>query len=206
MDLQTALEESRALGFLGPGAVEEHISHAQALIPILERIVARSLDGDVRLLDLGSGGGVPGLVLAEALPSMDTVLLDGATRRTDFLDRVVRAMALPSCSVVAARAEVAGRDPLLRGTFDLVVARSFGAPAVVAECAAPFLRPGGHLVVSEPPGSSGDRWPRSGVRKAGLELDGLIGAAPTFAVLHLEVDCPDELPRRVGVPSRRPLF
>lgn len=110
-------------------------------------------------------------------------------------------------AVVEARAEEAGRDPALRATFDLAVARAFGAPAVTAECGAPFLRVGGRLAVSEPPAPAAARWPLSGLGQLGLS------AAPPIAVgtVHLQVleqrrPCPERFPRRTGVPSKRPLF
>jgi 16S rRNA (guanine527-N7)-methyltransferase len=140
------LERSHQLGFLGPGPVSEHIRHAVGF--------AAGLDTPPRrLLDLGSGGGVPGLVLATVVWSESTaVLLDAGLRRCVFLEETVEELGLHQrVSVRRDRAEAAGRDPELRGTFDIVVARSFGPPAVTAECAAPFLRVGGVLVVSEPP-------------------------------------------------------
>ena len=72
-------------------------------------------------------------------------------------------------TILGAAAEDAGRDAEWRGGFDLVTARSFGAPAVVAECGAPFLRVGGRLVVSEPPSDGPTRWPVEGLAAVGLE-------------------------------------
>ena len=60
----------------------------------------------------------------------------------------------------------------MRESFDVVVARSFGRPAMTAECAAPFLLRGGHLVVSEPPGAVEGRWSAEGLAGLGLELAG----------------------------------
>jgi len=143
------LERSQQLGFLGPGPVSGHIRHAVGF--------AGGLDAPAhRLLDLGSGGGVPGLVLATvAWPESTTVLLDSGLRRCVFLEEAVEELGLHErVSVRRDRAEIAGRDLELRGTFDVVVSRSFGSPAVTAECAAPFLCEGGVLVVSEPPPAS----------------------------------------------------
>src|SRR5581483_4448045 len=98
-----------------------------------------------------SGGGLPGLPLALAQPSRAWVLLECVTTRARFLAQAVITLGLTErVAVVAERAEDAGRGPL-RGGFDAVIARSFGAPAVTAECAAPFLEAGGVLVVASPP-------------------------------------------------------
>jgi 16S rRNA (guanine527-N7)-methyltransferase len=107
--------------------------------------------------------------------------------------------------VVAARAETAGRSDL-RGEFDLVVARSFGPPAVTAECAAPFLRVGSRLLVTEPPGGLPHRWDPDGLAYLGLKVDARIVAPTAFQILIQDVVCPDRFPRRVGVPAKRPLF
>jgi 16S rRNA (guanine527-N7)-methyltransferase len=200
--LPRALEESRALGFLGPGPVERHLRHATDL--------ARAL-GDVsgRVLDLGSGGGLPGLVLAEQWPSATFVLLDAQRRRCEFLTRAVAELELAArASVECGRAEVLARRGDLRATFDLVTARSFGVPAVTAECAVGFLRGGGALVVTEPPEVSlGDRWDPAGLAELGFAEPVPMRAGDTGAVrLVLDVPASDRWPRRDGVPAKRPLW
>jgi 16S rRNA (guanine527-N7)-methyltransferase len=104
-------------------------------------------------------------------------------------------------TVVQGRAEEHGRDPGLRGSFDLVTARSFGPPASTAECAAPFLAVGGRLLVSEPP-MGPPRWPVE-VAQLGLRVGERVGG---IQVLEQVALCPDRFPRRTGVPLKRPLF
>jgi 16S rRNA (guanine527-N7)-methyltransferase len=111
--------------------------------------------------------------------------------------------------VVRARAEEAGRQPDLRATFDLVVSRGFGPPAVTAECGAPFLRVGARLVVSEPPAESDKhefRWPPAGLAELGLAPSEEWRKPFHYQAFVLERPCPDRYPRRVGVPAKRPLF
>lgn len=164
--------------------------------------------GEARCLDLGSGAGLPGLPLALAWPASTWVLLDAAERRCVALVEAVDRLGLGGRVVVhLGRAEEAGRDGELRSRFDLVVARAFGAPAVVAECAAPFLRVGGRLVVSEPPEGSSDRWPADGVGMVGLAVDEpLTSGTAHLQLLRQVTACPDRYPRRTGVPTKRPLF
>lgn len=197
------LEESRALGFLGPGPVHAHIEHALDLAQLLHS------SNPARALDLGSGGGVPGLVLLAALPHLQLVLLDAQRRRTEFLERAVAHLGYQDrADVVTARAEVAGRQTELRHGFDLVVARSFGPPATTAECGAPFLTQGGRLIVSEPPPGP-ERWPADGLADLGLVLAELHGGPDArfhYVVLEARSHCGDRFPRRDGVPAKRPLF
>jgi 16S rRNA (guanine527-N7)-methyltransferase len=196
--LRAQLERARRLGFLGPGPVAAHVTHGLAFVAALERV-----QGTV--IDLGSGGGLPGLVLGVARPDLTLWLLEASAARCRFLAAAVAALELPAAGVLEGRAEVLGRGPL-RGTADAVVARSFGPPAVTAECAAPFLRVGGILLVSEPPGPAGPRWPAAGLAPLGLVPGERSAGAPRIQVLHQRSACPADLPRRTGLPAKRPLF
>ena len=218
-ELRQILEDARSAGFLGPGPIDAQLRHAEGFVA-----VCRSLwpDGPTppALLDLGSGGGLPGLVVATDWPEATLVLLDAQGRRTAFLSDAVRRLGLEArVSVRQDRAEVAGRDPSLRGHFGGVLARSFGRPAVVAECAAPLLQTGGWLVVSEPPGDAPNappdphddppgppRWPTEPLRQLGLVPERLVHEGFDYQVLRQADPCPDRFPRRDGVPAKRPLF
>lgn len=201
-DLPEVLRRSRELGFLGPGPVGAHIEHASAFAPALP-------DG-ARVLDLGSGGGVPGLVLAVQRPDLRLVLLDVRQRRVRFLDAAIHDLGVADrVDAVEGRAEDVARDPAFRHRFDAVVSRSFGAPAVTAECAVAFLRaPGGVLLVSEPPDPADDRWSSALLGELGLEDGGLVAAEADGArvrQLRVVTQCPDRYPRRSGIPAKRPL-
>lgn len=207
--LVAVLERARLLGFLGPGPVEPHVDHARAFLPLLD--LGHAATG--RFVDLGSGGGVPGLVLALLLPGTTWVLLDSMVRRTAFLEEAVAVLGLAErVGVVTARAEEVGRDPLHRGTYRAVVARSFAAPPVLAECAAPLLVRGGSVTVSEPPAEPGARGPRPGrwpperLAQLGLALDRWEPGPPSLARLRLTGRCPRTYPRPTGTPAKNPLW
>ena len=159
--LRELLAEARALGFLGPGPLDPQIRHAQGFAAIARRLSEdRAGDGAGRLVDLGSGGGLPGLVVATDWPEVTLALLEANGRRAAFLRRAVERLGLESrVSVLEERAEVCGREPGSRAAFDGALARSFGRPAVLAECAAPLLKVGGWLLVSEPPHSDDEEGP-----------------------------------------------
>jgi 16S rRNA (guanine527-N7)-methyltransferase len=216
--LREVLLAARDAGFLGPGPIDRHLLHAQGFVDL-----ARAQPPAVahpRVLDLGSGGGLPGLVVAQQWPEAILVLLEANQRRAQFLERAVTACGLGDrVSVVQERAEIVGRDLAYRGTFDGVVVRSFGPPAVVAECAAPFLLVGGWLIVSEPPseregelpvGSAPDdepgRWPPDKLSQFGLEPMAFVRNQFGYQVLRQQQLCPEQFPRRNGMPSKKPLF
>ncbi|MEO7428742.1 MAG: RsmG family class I SAM-dependent methyltransferase [Acidimicrobiales bacterium] len=191
------LGRARELGFLGPGAVEDHIAHAVGFVNAVMGVHGR-------VVDLGSGGGVPGLVLATVRPDLEVVLVDAMAKRCAFLEQAVDALGLGTTRVIHGRAEVLGRTEL-RGRADAVVARGFGSPAVTAECAAPLLRIGGRLVVSEPP-STESRWWAEPLEALGLRLGPRSVSSPVMQVLLQVGPCPDQFPRRDGMPRKRPLF
>jgi 16S rRNA (guanine527-N7)-methyltransferase len=169
-------------------------------------LVDRLVPPPARALDLGSGAGLPGLPLALAWPGTEWVLLDGGRTRAGILEQAVAELGLTDrVEVVGQRAEIAGRGPY-RGRFDLVVARSFAAPAPTAECGSPFLRAGGVLVVAEPPGGAPERWDPAGLAQLGMRLGSPITGHTAYQQVVQDHLCPDRFPRRVGIPAKRPLF
>ena len=207
--LRELLGEARAAGFLGPGPIEPQIRHAEGFGAIARRLAPA---GHTNLVDLGSGGGLPGLVVADGWPQASVALLEANGRKAAFLRRAVDRLGLADrVTVLEVRAEDCGRQEGLRGGFDGVLARSFGRPAVVAECAAPLLRVGGWLVVSEPPrtGPGTDeetRWPPAELCQLGLEPADMVHEDFEYRTLRQTAPCPDRFPRRNGVPAKRPLF
>jgi 16S rRNA (guanine527-N7)-methyltransferase len=193
-----ALAEARALGFLGPGPLEAHVASAQAFLAAIGTSTDRG-----RALDLGSGGGVPGLLLAAWLPHLQWTLLDVQRRRTSFLSRTVTALGWSErVAVRRAPAEEAAHDPELRARFDLVVARSFGPPARTAELAVGFLRVGGRLLVAEPPTGDPARWPSRGLATLGLEDRSKSSAS---VAVHAKVGATaDDIPRPLRTVDRQP--
>jgi 16S rRNA (guanine527-N7)-methyltransferase len=115
-------------------------------------------------------------------------------------------------TVVEGRAEVLARDPRMGGHFAVVTARSFGRPAVTAECAAGYLSAGGALVVSEPPadatiGTTAGRWDTEALASLGLAAPVIAREAGFgFAVMHKVAPADPRYPRRAGIPQKRPLW
>ncbi|HLN06332.1 MAG TPA: RsmG family class I SAM-dependent methyltransferase [Acidimicrobiales bacterium] len=213
--LEDVFAEARRRSLIGSLPVPAQIAHSEGFLRALS---SEHVDGPV--LELGSGGGLPGLVFAVEDPDLRLVLLDSSRRSTDFLRWAVAELQLSErVEVVNMRAEQAGRDGRYRGSFAAVVARSFGPPAVTAECAAPLLRVGGRLLVAEPPldpSSAGSmsrdarraasRWPVEGCAEFGLVPELELREPFGFAVLRQDHPCPERYPRRPGIPNKRPLF
>ncbi len=223
--LTPIFEEAQRLGFLGPGSVRRQIEHSLGFVDLLSSLPAGVPPSPV--LDLGSGGGIPGLVIATMRRPAPTTLLEGSVRRSAWLSGAVERLGLAeSVVVIGERAELAGRSPRWRHGFGVVVARLFGGPAVTAECAAPLLDDGGTLIVSEPVSSgqrdrgqpsprdtasgipeSAGRWPAEGLAELGLgEARRQTAQGYGFVTIDRVRACAERYPRRTGVPAKRPLF
>ncbi len=159
-DLRAALADAQRLGLLGARPIDDVVEHARGFVDALD-----ALGPGGRVADLGSGGGVPGLVIAHDRPDLRLTLVDRRTKRTDFLERVVRRLGWVDRVTVVAADAVAVADTSPHG-FDAVVARGFGPPESTLEVAVRLVRPGGRIVISEPP--TGDRWPRATLERLGL--------------------------------------
>jgi 16S rRNA (guanine527-N7)-methyltransferase len=183
-----------------------HLLDALAAIPILDEL------GPVRALDLGTGGGVPGLVLALARPSVEWTLVDSVRKKVDAVRSFVEALGLRNVAAAAERAESLGRTVEHREAYGVVAARACAALPVLAEYALPLLAVGGALVAWK--GPIGEEELMAGGAAASL----LGGGAPDvratgvaalgdhrFVLVPKLAPTPASYPRRPGEPSRRPL-
>ena len=193
--IHAVLERARTLGFLGPGPLRVHIQHADYYLEAIP-------PSTTRLVDLGSGGGLPGLPLLLSLPETEGKLVDGSEKRCQFLSEALPQLGLEDrVTVVLGRAEKLGHMDEHRGWADVVVSRSFGAPHLTVECATGFLRPGGRIVISEPPG--GRRWPVAQLEKYGLSV---IPTSSHVACIESRDGTIEDLPRSFKRQGRKPMF
>jgi 16S rRNA (guanine527-N7)-methyltransferase len=146
------------------------------------------------VVDVGSGGGIPGIPLAVALPDVEFVLLEAEARKVDFLRRW-EAM-LPNIRVIRGRAELQSTD-----TYRLAVAKALAPPPVAAEWCLPLVEPGGAAILWVGPSADAGHVGRV----AGLLAAELDAGHPGFFVLRKQGPTPAGFPRRVGVARKRPL-
>ena len=106
-----------------------------------------SFEDGKRIMDLGSGAGLPGIVLGIYLENSDIVLVDSLKKRVDFLERTAKALGLANVTAVHERAEELSRDPSFRESFDFVTARAVARMNTLLEYTIPFLKVGGKLVL-----------------------------------------------------------
>lgn len=215
LDLVMEWNERAGLTSLaGPAEIQRrHFAESLALLAVLRAAGVLPAGSTQRLADLGSGGGFPGLPMAIAEPGIDLVLIESHGRRAEFLRTVVEALGLERARVVQARAEDAGRGPMLRATFDLVTARALAPLPVLIEYALPLLKDGGLLVApkgsraeEELAASAGALKALSGDVRASLDLPLPPGVPPQRVLVVRRTGRLDpRYPRRAGTPSRQPL-
>lgn len=169
------------------------------------------LGGALTLIDVGSGGGLPGLPLKLARPDLEVTLLEANRRKAAFLVQACAQLGLDGVDVIAERAEVAGHDPRRRESYDLATARALAPLAVLVELSLPFVHPGGRLLAMK--ASLDDE-----VEAARQAIEVLGGAPPKVVaapspsrsrgqvvIVEKVTATPAAYPRRPGVPARRPL-
>jgi len=184
-----------------------------AAMPLLDQLRAHA---PLRLVDVGSGGGMPGLPLKIAFPHLRVTLVESIGKKAAFLRATVQALGLRDVEVVAERAETVAREPEHRDAYDWATARAVGSLPVVVELCAPFLAPGGLLVAQR----SGDLdtqltqaapafkalrlWSRVPIW---LDLPGLgaDGGRRGLIVGEKYAPTPALYPRRPGIPRKHPL-
>ena len=151
---------AQRVGTLGNRPIDEVIAHALQFVDALDA-------GAHRVIDLGTGAGVPGLVIAEARPEVALTLVDRRQTRMDALQMAVIGLGWADrIQVLTAEADTLGGDAEHAGTYDAVVCRGFANPEITATLARPFLKNGGSLIVSEPPTFDPSRWPEELCKRA----------------------------------------
>lgn len=164
------------------------------------------------LADIGTGAGLPGLPLKLLWPTMRLLLVESIGKKTEFLKHMVEILELQDVTIRTSRAEELGRDPHYREQFAGVTARAVSTLDVLAEYCLPLCRVGGVFVA--PKSASGEQEAQQAHRA--IELLGgkfgqsvpvqLPGVEPrTLIVVHKMQPTPPQYPRRVGIPSKRPL-
>jgi len=197
--IDQAWAAARLAGALGQDSIEFFYAHATGYILTEWRTKTPS-----RAVDCGTGAGLPGLLLALEMPESNWWLVDAQARRCDLARRAVAAAGLTS-RVTVKQETIEETACSHRESFDAAVARSFGPPAELAECALPLIKIGSALVVSVSEATL-TQWRELPLQRLGCE------AADTWttpqgrylAIKRIEAS-PDEFPRRHPARRRAPL-
>ena len=178
-----------------------------------ERVAELANSAEPRIMDLGSGGGIPGIVLAIAMPEAMFALLDATGKKVKFLQDCIDELGLTHVTAVHGRAEELAHELEWRGAFDVVTARAVTSLSALLELGLPFVKVKGWLVL--PKGPDIDEELEVATRAA-RKLSGsiveasflpLVGSLVDTRLVLARKDCPTpgHFPRRAGLPARAPL-
>lgn len=168
---------------------------------------------DPRIMDLGSGGGIPGIVLAISMPEATFALLDATGKKVKFLQDCIDELGLEQSTAVHGRAEELAHELEWRAAFDVVTARAVTSLSALLELGLPFVKTTGWLVLPKGPDIDDEL---TMAKKAASKLGGSIIEASflpqvgslvdtRLVLVRKESPTPGHFPRRAGLPARAPL-
>lgn len=188
----------------------KHIVDSLMLVPTLHRIIGNS----GTLIDVGSGAGFPGLVLAISMPELVVTLLEATKKKVAFLDHAITVIPLANASTTHGRAEDLARSATHRERYDIAVARAVGSISTLVELLIPFVRVGGRALLMKTAEAIGPEL--EDAQRAfellgcvvedvvSVDLPGLLEGR-SFVIVRKTTPTNRLFPRRTGVPHRRPL-
>src|SRR5215207_3151263 len=197
MDTQSALLDrwlAEVIRTPGLTAIRDPAEARRVLLEDALRAVPLVAREEGPVVDVGSGGGTPGIPLAASLPERAVTLLEAERRKCVVLERWTPE--LPNLSVVWGRAE---EQPL--ETFGVAVAKALAHPPVAVEWCLPLVAEGGSAVLWVGPSAEPDRIARAAEKVAGEAVE----SPPGFAVVRKVGPTPPGFPRRPGMAKKRPL-
>ena len=196
---------------IGPAETGERIS--RHLLDSVAALCVHTFRPEEGVLDLGSGGGLPGISLAITCPQSRFTLVDSVEKKTVFIRDTAMGLGLSNVDVWNCRAEEAGQDPGKRETMDTVTVRAVAVLRVLCEYAFPLLKAGGVLIAYKGPRAEAE------LAEARTAIDLLGGAdmriekidipysdrTTHMVILQKSGPTPRKYPRRVGKPAKNPL-
>src|SRR2546430_6362306 len=173
-------------------------------------VLADHLGGARRLVDVGSGGGLPGLPLKIVHPDLEVTLIEADQSKAAFLVQAAATLGMRGVDVVAMRAEDAGHDPRYRESFDVAVARALAPLPTLVELCLPLVRVGGRLLAQKTDKEEAARAERAiellgGLLEPALPAPSAARESGVVVTVRKVRPTPAAYPRRPGVPARKPL-
>ncbi len=214
---QSALEKLHLYGQLLFNASQQfNLTALRTLEDIETQLVAQSVrladylpEGCGRVIDIGSGGGIPGIPIAICRPTIDVTLIDATAKKIRFIDTTATKLELQNIAAIQGRVEELGRQPEYRESFDVGTARALAALPTLVEYTLPFIKVGGTALLPKGPDPQPEiELAREAIQLLGGALSSVIldqDLGGSLVVLSKVTPTPAIYPRRTGIPSKRPI-
>ena len=165
------------------------------------------------VIDVGTGGGFPGIPLAVYSPEKNFTILDSLNKRLKIIEELSGKLGITNVSLVHGRAEDAGRSKEHREKYDLCVSRAVSNLATLSEYCLPFIKVGGYLLAYKGPGAKAEtEEAETAIRKLGGELKEIkdieleeYGLDHKIVVIKKVKHTPKAYPRKAGTPLKDPI-
>lgn len=166
-----------------------------------------------KLVDVGSGGGIPGIVIKIAYPSMEVCLIDASRKKVDFIQSSLELLALQGAVAVCARSEVLAHQKGYRENFSLSCTRALSRLSAALELTVPFIQTGGKAIYYKGPRYTEEcEEAKNAFQTLGCRVHNVVSVPlpgmqrkNIFVIVHKYIPTPAKFPRKTGTPGKRPL-
>jgi 16S rRNA (guanine527-N7)-methyltransferase len=192
---------------------EVQLKHFLDSLTIILAWPPQAAQKNLRLIDVGTGAGLPGIPLKIVFPDIKLTLLEATAKKADFLSHIVEKVGLGSVEIVVGRAEEVAHQPQYREGFELVLSRAVAALPALVELALPFCALGGSFIaqkkgaIDEEIGRAAKAISLLGGRLRELKRVDLAELADEryLVIIDKVSPTPEKYPRRPGIPAKRPI-
>ncbi|MDP4007563.1 MAG: 16S rRNA (guanine(527)-N(7))-methyltransferase RsmG [Candidatus Peregrinibacteria bacterium] len=211
--MKTLLQANKDINLISREIKEEEDLFVKHIYDSVKIIDFFDFSNSVTLLDIGSGGGIPGIPLAIALPHLKITLMDSVEKKMRRAKSITEELKLNNVKILIGRTEEKGHDPNFRESFDIVTARAVAELPVLLEYALPFVKVGGYFIAYKGRNHQEElSESKTALYTLGAKLTDVFSydlpndlGQRVYIICKKISDTPEKYPRKIGIPKKTPL-